>query len=180
MPDAMKSLLLLTLATLLAACSTTEPTPPAPAPSAKAPVAPPPPPAPVAQSAPVPPPETPQQVFERARAGLAGQSVYFAFDSHAVTPEQASTVARHANLANATPREHIALEGNCDERGGREYNLALGQRRADAVKSRLVELGVARERIETVSFGKEKPRAACHDESCWSQNRRVDFVETWK
>jgi peptidoglycan-associated lipoprotein len=74
----------------------------------------------------------------------------------------------------------VVLQGNCDERGSREYNLALGQRRADAVKQRMVLLGVPQTRIETVSFGKEKPRATCHDESCWSQNRRVDFVHAWK
>ncbi len=177
----MNRLLALSLLSVLAACSTTTPPPPAPPapPPAKA-VAAPPPPAPVAQAAPVAPQETPQQVFERARAQLADQSVYFAFDSHALAADQAGAIERHANLAIATPRDHITLQGNCDERGGREYNLALGQRRAEAVKARLVQLGVSGDRIETTSFGKEKPRATCHAESCWSLNRRADFVDMWK
>src|SRR6266403_1654591 len=72
--------------------------------------------------------------------------------------------------------DYLTLQGNCDERGSREYNLALGQRRADAVKQRLRLLGIPETRVETVSFGKEKPRELCHNESCWSMNRRVDFV----
>ena len=70
----------------------------------------------------------------------------------------------------------IRLEGNCDERGTREYNLALGQRRADSVKDRLKSLGVSGDRIETISNGKEKPRNPGHDESAWAENRRVDIV----
>ena len=78
-------------------------------------------------------------------------------------------------LAIAFSNDHVTLQGNCDERGSRGYNLALGQRRADAVKQSMVLLGVPQERIETISFGKEKPRALCHEQTCWAENRRADF-----
>lgn len=179
----MKRIALLSFVSLMAACSTTAP-PPAPSapapqaeqPAAPTPVAPPPPakPEPVAQQ------ESPQQAFERMRATLDNQSVYFDFDRSAIRPDQRSAVTEHAKLANAYANDRITLQGNCDERGGREYNLALGQRRADAVKKRLTLLGVADGRIETVSFGKEKPRALCHEEKCWAENRRADFVDVWK
>jgi peptidoglycan-associated lipoprotein len=177
----MKRIALFLLVTLVGACSTTTPpapTPPAPAP-VKAPAPPPPPPPPAAKVEPVPP-ESPLQAFERLRAGVEGKSVYFAYDKDLITPEGDSVIGEHAKLASGFARDQIVLQGNCDERGGREYNLALGQRRADAVKSRLVLLGVPAAHIETVSFGKEKPRSLCHEEKCWSQNRRVDFVESWK
>jgi len=124
--------------------------------------------------------ETPMQVFERTKVGLDKQSVYFDFDNYAIKPEGFSVITEHANLANTYTQDHVTLQGNCDERGSREYNLALGQHRAEAVKKRLVLLGVPEARIETVSLGKEKPRALCHDESCWHENRRTDFIDTWK
>lgn len=120
------------------------------------------------------------EVFERVRRTIADKSVYFDFDRYAIRPTEASVVEDHAKLAIAYPSDHIVVEGNCDERGGREYNLALGQHRAEAVKTRLALLGVPKSRIETTSFGKERPRALCHEEKCWSQNRRADFVESWK
>ncbi len=175
----MKRIALFLLTALIAACSTT--TPPAPSAPAPAPVkAPAPPPPPPAAKVEAVPPESPLQAFERLRAGVDGKSVYFAYDKDLITPEGDSIIGEHAKLATGFARDHIVLQGNCDERGGREYNLALGQRRADAVKSRLVLLGVPATHVETVSFGKEKPRALCHAEQCWSQNRRVDFVETWQ
>ena len=120
------------------------------------------------------------QAFERMRSGLTDRSVYFDFDKYAIKPDQNSAITDNAKLATTYSSDNVTLQGNCDERGSREYNLALGQRRADAVKQRLVLLGVPESRIETVSFGKEKPRATCHNESCWSQNRRADFVHEWK
>lgn len=125
------------------------------------------------------PAETPLQAFERMRAGL-NTSVFFDFDQYAIKPDQTPVITDNAKLATTYSSDYVVLQGNCDERGSREYNLALGQRRADAVKQRMVLLGVPQTRIETVSFGKEKPQATCHDESCWSQNRRVDFVHAWK
>jgi peptidoglycan-associated lipoprotein len=166
---------------LVAACSTTppsNPTPPPPPAPPKVAAAPPPAPPP-AKAAPVAE-ESPVQAFERLRAGLANKSVYFAFDKDTIVPAEEDVIAEHAKLAVDTARDHIVLQGNCDERGGREYNLALGQKRAEAVKSRMEVLGVPAARIETTSFGKEKPRLACHEERCWSQNRRVDFVESWR
>jgi peptidoglycan-associated lipoprotein len=120
------------------------------------------------------------QIFDRERARLDERSVFFDFDTSSLLPGQLPAIEDHAKLAQKYVNDQIRLEGNCDERGGREYNLALGQRRADAVKERLVSLGVVASRISTVSFGKEKPRSLCHEESCWSQNRRADFVDTWK
>ncbi len=118
--------------------------------------------------------------FERMRAGLNETSVYFDFDKSEIKPNQVIVIADNAKVATTFSNDYVTLQGNCDERGSREYNLALGQRRADAVRQRLVLLGVQDTRIETVSFGREKPRATCHDESCWHENRRADFVHTWK
>ncbi len=120
------------------------------------------------------------QAFERMRASVTNESVYFDFDKSAIKPDQERAITDNGKLASTYSSDYVTIQGNCDERGSREYNLALGQRRADAVKQRLVLIGVPAGRIETISFGKEKPRAACHDESCWSQNRRADFVHEWK
>jgi peptidoglycan-associated lipoprotein len=178
----MKRLLcLLVLPLAIAACSTTPPAAPPAAPAPPpAPVAAAAPPPPAAKPTPVAPQEPPEQVFERERAAVAGKSTFFRLDDASVARDQEPAIEAHAELAKSFVRDRILLQGNCDERGGREYNLALGQRRADAVKSRLELLGVPAARIETISFGKEKPRARCHEEKCWSENRRVDFVETWQ
>ena len=106
--------------------------------------------------------------------------MFFDFDKSAIKSDQISAIEDNAKLADAYTRDRVIVQGNCDERGGREYNLALGQRRADEVKDRLKLLGVPGARIETVSFGEEKPRATCHDESCWAENRRADFVHQWQ
>ncbi len=109
-----------------------------------------------------------------------GHSVYFDYDGFAVKPGANDLIIEHARLLTSYPGDRLTLQGNCDERGGREYNLALGQRRADAVKRKLVMLGAPEPKIETLSFGKEKPRELCHQESCWAQNRRADFLDAWK
>ncbi len=178
----MRRIAILSFAALMAACSTTAPPAPSvpPKQQAQAPVAPPVAPPPMAKAAPVVPVEPPMQVFNRQRSSLDERSVYFDFDKSAILPEWISTIEDHAKLAQTFPNDQITLQGNCDERGGREYNLALGDRRANAVKERLLALGVSGSRISTVSFGKEKPRALCHEEKCWAQNRRADFVDTWK
>jgi peptidoglycan-associated lipoprotein len=177
----MKRASLLLLACLTAACST--PIPPAPPPPPPAPQAAAPEPAPVvvieSESVTVATP-SPKDAFEQMRAAIDGDSVYFDFNQYAIKPDQTSAVSEHAKLANDFASDYIILQGNCDERGSREYNLALGQKRADAVKRTLVLMGVPERRIETISFGKEKPRALCHDETCWSDNRRADFVDAWK
>ncbi len=114
------------------------------------------------------------------KGALAQRSVYFDFDSYVVKQEFNPLVTAHSKyLASHTARK-IVLQGNTDERGGREYNLALGQKRADAVRKGMTAMGVADAQIEVVSFGKEKPKAEGHDEAAWSQNRRADIVYTAK
>jgi peptidoglycan-associated lipoprotein len=107
---------------------------------------------------------------------LYKRSVYFAYDKYDVSAEYRPLVEAHAKYLNEHSGAKIAIQGNCDERGSREYNLALGQRRADAVGKMMALLGVPGSRIETVSFGEEKPKATGHDEASWSQNRRSDIV----
>ena len=85
-------------------------------------------------------------------------------------------IEAHAQYLSTHPSATVVLEGNTDERGGREYNLALGQKRSDSVENRLQLLGVPADRMESVSFGKERPRALGHDEQSYQQNRRVDII----
>ena len=106
---------------------------------------------------------------------LSKRSVYFDFDSNAVKDEYRPLIQAHARYMVDHPDTRIRIEGNCDERGSREYNLALGQRRAEAVKKIMTVLGVPDNRIETISFGEEKPVALGHDEASWAKNRRADI-----
>jgi peptidoglycan-associated lipoprotein len=107
---------------------------------------------------------------------LAKRSVYFDFDSYSVKPEYQSLLQAHAQYLKSHPQRHVLIQGNTDERGTSEYNLALGQKRAEAVKQGLETLGVQDSQIEAVSLGKEKPVATGHDEASWAQNRRADIV----
>jgi peptidoglycan-associated lipoprotein len=107
---------------------------------------------------------------------LARRSVYFDYDSHLVKDEFKPVVAAHAKYLSANKGQKIVIQGNTDERGGREYNLALGQKRAEAVRKSLNLLGVADSQMEAVSFGKEKPKAMGSDEASWAENRRADIV----
>jgi peptidoglycan-associated lipoprotein len=104
------------------------------------------------------------------------RSVYFDFDQFNVKASEAAVVERQGKYLASKPNLAIRLEGNADERGGREYNLALGQKRAEAVARALKVYGVSDKQAEPVSFGSEKPKAAGHDEAAWAQNRRVDFA----
>ena len=106
---------------------------------------------------------------------LAKRSVYFDYDSNAVKDEYRGLVQAHSRYLADKRDTKIRIEGNCDERGSREYNLALGQRRAEAVKKVMTVLGVGDNRIETISYGEEKPVAQGHDEQAWAQNRRADI-----
>ena len=106
---------------------------------------------------------------------LSKRSVYFDYDSNAVKDEYRNVVQAHSRYLGEKRDARIRIEGNCDERGSREYNLALGQRRAESVKKVMTVLGVADNRIETVSYGEEKPVATGHDEQSWAQNRRADI-----
>jgi len=102
--------------------------------------------------------------------------IYFDFDSYVIKPEFQSIVDGHARFLRANPSRHIFIEGHTDERGGREYNLALGQRRAEAVRNSLRLLGVQDNQVEAVSFGKEKPADPGNNEDAWAKNRRAEIV----
>ena len=115
----------------------------------------------------------------RSGAGLAGvneHSVYFAFDSYTIDAKYLPVIELNARRMIANGKSNIVIEGNTDSRGSREYNLALGQKRSEAVKQRLQLLGVSSARIEAVSFGREKPVAQGENEEAWAQNRRADIV----
>jgi peptidoglycan-associated lipoprotein len=114
--------------------------------------------------------------FNDPNSPLYKKSVFFDFDSFVVKSEFQPVVEAHGKYLASTKNRRIVIEGNTDERGGREYNLALGQKRAEAVKQRLMLLGATDSQIETVSFGKEKPRAMGSNEEAWAQNRRADIV----
>jgi peptidoglycan-associated lipoprotein len=109
------------------------------------------------------------------RSGFAKRSVYFALDVYDVKPEFRPLIEAHAKYLRQHPEARIRIEGNTDERGSREYNLALGQRRAESVMKMLKLLGVHENQVEAISFGEEKPRASGHDETSWAENRRSDF-----
>jgi peptidoglycan-associated lipoprotein len=105
-----------------------------------------------------------------------GDIVYFSTDSSELTPEAQQTLANQARWLQQYPQYTITIEGHADERGTREYNIALGARRATTVRDFLARNGVNAQRIRTISFGKERPVAVCNDISCWSQNRRAQTV----
>ena len=107
---------------------------------------------------------------------LSKRSVYFDYDSDEVKSEYRPLVEAHAKYLLAHPEAKVMLQGNTDERGAREYNLSLGQRRSVSVKQVMNLLGVKDSQIETVSYGEEKAGASCRDESCWKEDRRVDIV----
>lgn len=109
---------------------------------------------------------------QSALDAFAGDRVFFAYDSSELTDEARDTLARQAEWMDYHSRARVTIEGHCDERGTREYNLALGERRASAVKSYLMALGVSSSRINTISYGKERPAVVGNSDSAWSQNRR--------
>ena len=104
------------------------------------------------------------------------RSVYFDYDQSVIKDPDRPLLQAHADYLRQHPNARVAVQGNTDERGTREYNIALGQQRAEAVMRFLRVLGAGDRQIDTVSFGKEKPRCTSNDESCWSQNRRVDLA----
>ncbi|MZR32144.1 peptidoglycan-associated lipoprotein Pal [Sneathiella litorea] len=105
-----------------------------------------------------------------------GDRVFFGFDKYDVDSEAQATLQRQAAWLKANPTVTLVIEGNADERGTREYNLALGDRRATAVKNYLVTLGISADRLSTISYGKERPVALGHNEAAWAQNRRAVSV----
>ena len=112
---------------------------------------------------------------DSGRAG-ALNTVYFAFDSSALSTSTRRTLSANAEFLKNNPKASIQIEGHCDERGGVQYNLALGERRAMAVRNYLSALGISTSRMSTISYGKERPLAFGHDEESWSKNRRANFV----
>ncbi len=118
--------------------------------------------------------ESANQRLGKLIESLIGKSFYFAYDDFTVDRQYDDLVARYAAAAKAMPRGRLTLEGHADERGSKEYNLALGQKRADAVDRALRRIGAPEARLEAISFGEEKPHGTCHEERCWSENRRVD------
>lgn len=173
-----KMLGLLFIMSILAACSSK----PVKEETKAAPVPPPvaqaqtPPPAPQTQTAPVEASKAEVNPLTDPNNILSHRNVYFDYDKYVVKPEFQSLVEAHSKYLMDHPSARITLQGNADERGSREYNLALGQKRAAAVKQAMNVLGVQDKQIETVSFGKEKPKALGHDEASWAENRRVDLV----
>ncbi|HEY0823481.1 MAG TPA: peptidoglycan-associated lipoprotein Pal [Ramlibacter sp.] len=118
---------------------------------------------------------------DRATPNQAGPTsvarvVYFDYDSYVIKPEFQALLEAHARFLKANGTTHIVIEGHTDERGGREYNLALGQRRSEAVRRALELLGVRDAQVEAVSFGEEKPATPGSDESAWSRNRRAEIA----
>lgn len=104
------------------------------------------------------------------------KTVYFDYDSNAIKPEYQGLIEGNARWLTQHRNAHVVVEGNTDERGGSEYNLALGQRRAEAVRQALELLGVRDSQVEAVSFGKEKPAVEGHDEAAWAKNRRAEIA----
>ena len=110
------------------------------------------------------------------RGVLANRSVYFDFDSYTVRDDGKQVVENHSGYLNKNKSRKILIQGNTDERGGTEYNLALGQKRAEAVRKSMNSLGVSDSQMEAVSLGEEKPKATGSDEAAWAENRRADIV----
>lgn len=130
------------------------------------------------EPAPPRPAERPQAMAPEERsepAPLVFENVNFDYDKSDLTPAARDIIANHARLLNANPGVKILIEGHCDERGTIEYNLALGERRADAVMRYLASLGVERARLSTISYGKERPLDYGHNETAWYKNRRAEF-----
>ena len=160
------------LISMLAACASDKPAPVAPAPVA-------------ATETPAPAPfvEAPKEVTPVAvdplndpSSILSKRETFFDFDKSNVKEAYKPMVQAHGQYLAEHADRNVVVEGNCDERGSSEYNIGLGNRRADAVKKMLVVSGAKASQISTVSFGEEKPRAAGHNEAAWSQNRRADIV----
>jgi peptidoglycan-associated lipoprotein len=116
------------------------------------------------------------EVDPLTQGALAKRSIYFDYDSYVVKAEFQATIEAHAKYLVANKGRKILVQGNTDERGGREYNIALGQKRAEAVRKALALLGVAEAQVEAVSLGEEKPKATGSDEASWAENRRSDIV----
>ncbi len=167
-----KTILALAVTSVLAACSSTPPASTA-APAAEKTAAP----AAVAPAAPASAPVKQALYPAKGVGGALGQrGIYYDFDKYAVKDQYKPVVDAHGEFLLSHSAAKVTLQGNCDERGSREYNLGLGQRRADSVRKVLAAKGVKDSQMETVSYGKEKPRNPGHNEAAWAENRRTDIV----
>ena len=134
-------------------------------------------PAPVAEARDVKPVETGStDPLDDPKGVLAKRSIYFDFDSYVVREDGRPVVEAHSGYLTKNTNRKILIQGNTDERGGTEYNLALGQKRAEAVRRSMAALGVAESQMEAVSLGEEKPKAQGSTEEAWAENRRADIV----
>jgi peptidoglycan-associated lipoprotein len=120
--------------------------------------------------------ETAQRDAMMARNVFESENIYFEFDSAALSPVAQSTLANKADYLRDNPGTQVIIEGHCDERGTPEYNLALGDRRAESAKNFLVNLGIDAARFTTVSYGEESPVDTGHNEDAWAKNRRAKFL----
>ncbi|OHC63420.1 MAG: peptidoglycan-associated lipoprotein [Rhodocyclales bacterium GWA2_65_20] len=138
--------------------------------------------APTADTKPVPPADFVDQFgvasLKDPRSVLSKRAIYFDYDSYIVRDEFKPLIEAHAKFLVNNPKFKMLIQGNADERGSREYNLALGQKRAAAVKQALQLLGAREDQIESVSLGKEKPACAEATEACWAKNRRGDMLHS--
>lgn len=117
---------------------------------------------------------------ELKRLQAAMEKIYFDFDAYKLSGQDRATLVNDAELLKKAPVAKVRIEGNCDERGSDEYNLALGERRAKAAMEYLVTIGIPADNLSVVSYGKEKPADPGHDEAAWSKNRRDEFVVVTK
>lgn len=120
------------------------------------------------------------EVKEESKAEVAFQKIYFDFDKYFIREDAKSPLEQNSRVLKENSGVKIQIEGHCDERGTVEYNLALGDRRANAARQYLLDLGIPAGQISTISYGKERPVAFGHDEASWQQNRRDEFVVTSK
>lgn len=144
-------------------------------PAPAAPAAPP----PVAKEEPKPavPPAAPAvDKLAEAKKAVEAENIYFDFDKYNLKPEAIKVLDKKAAFLREYSQAKVLIEGHCDERGSNEYNLALGDRRANAAKSYLVKAGIAENRLSTISYGEERPVCKEHNETCWAKNRRDHFV----
>ena len=130
-------------------------------------------------SGPPPPPpveDKAAKAFDMAKSEFLSENIYFAFDKSNLDDMAQATLKKKAEFLKTYPDVYTTIEGNCDERGTAEYNLALGERRAESAKSFLVDMGVEAYRISTVSYGEERPACTEQTEDCWAKNRRDNFI----
>ena len=165
------TLVALILTFLFVGCAKEEPPPPTA--EVKPPVAPPPPPPP-----PVTPPPAGPSISQQEFQAFQNQDINFDFDQYDLRTDARTTLDRKASFLNQNSSVRVQIEGHCDERGTNEYNLALGERRANGAKQYLTTAGISAGRLSTISYGEERPLDPGHTEAAWAKNRRDHFVIT--